>query len=55
MKNYLEGNLNNISGETAAIEKSITFLEKLRDNLKDEDLRAKCEEILRQWKDAKIV
>ena len=55
MKNYLAGNLNNISGETVAIEKSITFLEKLKDNLKDENLRAKCEEILRQWKDAKIV
>ncbi len=55
MKEYLAGNLYYISGETAAIEKSITFLEKLRDNFKDEDLRAKCEEILRQWKEAKIV
>jgi hypothetical protein len=55
MKDYLAGNLYYISRETAAIEKSIIFLERLRNNLKDEDLRSKCDGILRQWKEAKIV
>lgn len=55
MKDYLAGNLYYLSGETAAVEKSIIFLERLRKNLRNENLRSRCEEILRQWKEAKIV
>lgn len=55
MKYYLDGDLYYISGETSAVEKSVEFLEKLRDNIKDGVLREKCEEVLRQWKEAEIV
>ena len=55
MKYYLDGDLYYISGETSAVEKSVEFLEKLKDNIKDGVLRGKCEEVLRQWKEAKIV
>jgi len=37
------------------VRKSIVFLEKLVNNIEDEALRAKCEETLRQWREAKIV
>lgn len=54
MKSYLSGNLYYISGETSAVEKSVAFLERLRDGIKDEETRAKCEEVLKQWRGAKI-
>ena len=55
MKQYLDGNLYYRSGETSAVEKSIEFLEKLKDRIKDEEVKSKCEEVLRKWKDAGIV
>lgn len=55
MKSYLDGNLYYMSGETAAVAKSLEFLEKLSDNIQDETLKMKCDEVLKRWKEAKIV
>lgn len=55
MKDYLQGNLYYIGGEMSAVNKSVAFLEELKDSIRDEELRAKCEEVLEQWKGARIV
>ena len=55
MKEFLDGNLYYNSGESRAVEKSIIFLEKLRTSIKDQELMVKCEEVLKNWKEAKIV
>ena len=55
MKSYLNGKIYYIIGELPAVKKSVDFLEKLRNNIKDKDLKMKCEVVLQQWKEAKIV
>ncbi|MCJ7632405.1 hypothetical protein MUP77_08430 [Candidatus Bathyarchaeota archaeon] len=55
MKAYLTGDLYYIKGETSAVEKSIDFLEKLKDNLQDEALKKRCDAVWKQWKEARIV
>ncbi|MFH0897046.1 MAG: hypothetical protein V1850_03230 [Candidatus Bathyarchaeota archaeon] len=54
MKGYLDGKRYYNLGEISAVRVSIVFLEKLKSSLNDEAARAQCEEVLRQWKDAKI-
>lgn len=55
MKDYIDGKEYYIRGELSAVRKSIVFLEKLRNSIENGDLRAKCEEALRQWREARIV
>ncbi len=55
MRSYLEGKIYYIKGETPAVSRSVAFLEELRDKIKDKKARAQCEEVLTQWKEAKIV
>lgn len=55
MKRYLEGKLYYIAGERPALRKSLEFLEKLSDCIEDKCLRAKCEELLKQWTDDRVL
>jgi len=55
MKDYIDGKEYYRRGELAAVRKSIVFLEKLVKSIEDETLRVKCEETLRQWREARIV
>lgn len=55
MRRYLEGKMYYIKGETPAVAKSVMFLEVLSSKIKDEEVRARCEEVLKQWKGARIV
>lgn len=55
MKSYLEGEKYYISGELSAVRQSIAFLEKLKNCLLDEEKKSKCDEVLKQWKEARIV
>lgn len=55
MKDYIDGKEYYLRGELSAVRKSIIFLEKLANSIEDEASKAKCEETLRQWKEAKIV
>ena len=55
MKYYLSGETYYLQGETSAITKSLKFLEELTAKLIREDLKVKCEEVLKQWQGASIV
>lgn len=55
MKSYLEGKIYYISGELSAVRKSIVFLTKLRDSLNNEELKAQCDELLRQWTEDQVL
>jgi len=55
MKDYLEGKLYYGTGEMSAIEKRLEFLEKLKEKSKNQDVKRRCEELLRQWADTKIM
>lgn len=55
MKAYLDGKLYYFGGEMAAVNRSIAFLGELKEKIKSEDLRSRCDEVLKQWKEAKIV
>lgn len=55
MKDYIDGKEYYRRGELSAVRKSIVFLEKLVKSIEDEALKAKCEETLRQWREARIV
>lgn len=55
MKGYIDGKEYYIHGERLAVERSIVFLEKLSESVADEDMRVRCRETLRQWREAKIV
>jgi hypothetical protein len=54
MKDYLEGNLYYGTGEAAAIEKRLEFLRTLRSKSKSEEVRARCEELLKEWDETRI-
>ena len=54
MKDYLEGNLYYGTGEVAAIEKRLEFLRVLRSKSEHEEVRVKCEELLREWDETRI-
>jgi len=55
MKSYIDGKEYYIRGERSAVAKSVIFLEKLVNSIEDETMRVKCEDTLRQWREAKIV
>jgi len=49
MKDFIEGRLYYDKGEMKAVQKRIEFLETLRDRTKNQDVKKKCEEILKKW------
>ncbi len=55
MKSYIDGKDYYRLGELYAVRKSVVFLEKLMNSVEDQDSKAKCEAILRQWREARIV
>jgi len=54
MKDYLEGNLYYGTGEAAAIEKRLEFLEALKAKSKSQDIKRRCEQLLKQWAETKM-
>jgi len=52
MKDYVEGKLYYGLGEMASIEKRIEFLEKLKEQTKDNAVKKRCEELLKRWADS---
>ncbi len=55
MKDYLESKLYYGTGEMSAIEKRLKFLEKLKEKSKSEDVKRRCQELLKQWEDTKMM
>jgi hypothetical protein len=55
MKDYVEGKLYYGVGETASIEKRIEFLKKLKEETKDNEVKRRCEELLKQWADSSLM
>ncbi len=55
MKNFIEGKINYGTEETRLVRKRIEFLEKLREESKDEAVRKKCNEILKQWEESSFL
>lgn len=51
MKSYLEAKPYHEYGETVAIQKSLEFLEDLKNRCEDDDLKGKCEKALKVWRD----
>jgi hypothetical protein len=49
MKSYIEGAAWYIMGELPAVRKSIDFLNELRSRLDDEELKAKCSQVIDEW------
>jgi len=49
MKDYLEGRLYYDKGELSAIKKRIQFIETLKNKSKDQEIKQKCEELLKRW------
>jgi hypothetical protein len=49
MKDYLDGNLYYGTGETAAIEKRLEFLRTLGSKSKSEEVKVRCEQLLKEW------
>jgi DNA repair ATPase RecN len=54
MKDYLEGNLYYGTGEMAAIEKRLEFLNTLKRKSESEEVRARCEQLLKDWADTRL-
>ncbi len=52
MKDFIDGKLYYGLGEMNAIEKRIEFLEKLKEQTKNEEIRKRCEELLKRWADS---
>jgi len=55
MKDYLEGKLYYGVGEMSAIEKRLEFLEKLKEKSQSQDVKQKCEELLKRWSETKMM
>jgi len=55
MKDYLEGKLYYGTGEISAIKKRLEFLEKLKEKTNSEDVRKKCEELLKRWSETEMM
>jgi len=55
MKDYVEGKLYYGTGEVAAIEKRLEFLQKLKEKSKSQDVKKVCEELLKRWSETKIM
>ncbi len=54
MKDYLEGRLYYGTGEIAAIEKRLEFLEVLRSKSSSLEVRKRCEALLKEWAETKM-
>lgn len=54
MRDYLEGNLYYGTGEMAAIEKRLEFINALKTKSNSEKIRKRCEELLKKWADTKM-
>jgi hypothetical protein len=52
MKDYVEGKLYYGVGEMASIEKRIEFLEKLKKQTRNNQIKKRCEELLKHWADS---
>ncbi len=52
MKDFVDGKLYYGVGEMASIEKRIEFLEKLKKQSKNNEVKKKCEELLKRWADS---
>ena len=55
MKDYLEGKLYYGTGEMSAIEKRLEFLAKLKERSQTQEVKRRCEELLKQWEDTKMM
>jgi len=55
MKDYLEGKLYYGIGEMSAIEKRLEFLEQLKEKSKSQDVKKRCEELLKRWSETKLM
>jgi len=49
MQAYIEGRSWYILGELPAIRGSVEFLRKLRERLKDPELKARCDRVIKEW------
>lgn len=49
MKDYVEGRLYYDKGEVRAVKKRIKFLETLKEKSNSQDVRKRCEELLKRW------
>lgn len=49
MKDYLDGKLYFDTGEINAIKKRIQFIETLKEKSKNQEIKQKCEELLKRW------
>ena len=54
MKDYLEGNLYYGTGEIASVEKRLEFLRTLKSKSRSEDVKARCEQLLKEWAETRI-
>jgi len=54
MKDYLEGNLYYGTGEIVAIEKRLEFIKTLKAKSSSQDIRKRCEELLKKWAETRI-
>jgi len=55
MKDYLDRKLYYGTGEITAIEKRLEFLEKLKEKSKSQDVKERCEDLLKKWSETKIM
>jgi len=55
MKDYLEGKLYYGTGEMSAIKKRLEFLQKLKEKTNSEDVKKKCEDLLKNWSDTAMM
>ncbi len=52
MKDFIDGKLYYGLGEMNAIKKRIEFLKKLKEETKNEEIKKRCEELLKRWLDS---
>jgi hypothetical protein len=53
MKDYLEGNRYYGTGEIAAMQKRLEFIEALRVRSKSAKIQRRCKELLKEWDETK--
>jgi hypothetical protein len=51
MKDFIEGKLYYETAEVKAVNKRLEFIEALRDETKDPEIKKRCEENLKKWKE----
>lgn len=55
MKDYIEGKPYYGTGEMGSIEKRLEFLRNLRDRSPSEEIKKKCDDLLKQWEDTRMM